>query len=128
MDVVTLAPLVLMRGSVVTVALSGDYGKPRPAIIVQSDVFNTTEQDSFTIALVTSTLQPEAPIFRLTVDPSAANGLRKLSQIMVDKLMTTPRDRIGSVIGRLDDDLMIRLTRAIALWLGLGGAIEPDDT
>jgi len=67
---------------------------------------------------VTTTLV-DAPLFRLTVDPSSSNGLRSLSQIMVDKVAAVRRDRIGKAIGRLDDRTMIRVNRAVALWLGL---------
>ena len=105
------------RGDLVVVALSGDYGKPRPALVVQSDLFNETH-GSTTVVPVTSTLV-DAPLFRLTVAPSPANGLRSLSQLMVDKLVSVPRARIGPAIGRIDDDVMVRVSRALALWLGI---------
>lgn len=107
----------LNRGDVVVVALPGDYGKPRPALIIQSDLFNETHA-SVTVIPVTSTLV-DAPIFRLTVDPSPSNGLRSLSQLMIDKVTTVSRTRIAQSIGRLEDDLLLRVSRALALWVGI---------
>jgi mRNA interferase MazF len=107
----------LKRGDVVVVALPGDYGKPRPALIIQSDLFNETHA-SVTVIRVTSTLV-DAPIFRLTVDPSPTNGLRSLSQLMIDKVTTVSRTRIAQSIGRLEDDLLLRVSRALALWVGI---------
>lgn len=114
----TTASPAITRGAVVLTVLSGDYGKPRPALVVQSDLFNTTEQESVTVIPFTSTLV-DAVVFRLTIEPSAANGLGKLSQLMVDKLLVARRDRIRATIGRLDDDAMLRVSRALAVWLGL---------
>ena len=107
----------LKRGDLVLVALPGDYGKPRPALIVQADLFNETHA-SLTIVPVTSTLV-DAPLFRLTVEPSPGNGLRSLSQLMVDKVTTVSRARITQTIGRLEDDLVLRVSRALALWVGI---------
>lgn len=105
------------RGDVVVVAMPGDYGKPRPALVIQSDLFNDTHP-SITLAPVTSTIV-DAPLFRLTLDPTPSNGLRAVSQIMIDKVTAVRRDRIGKTVGRLDDGTMIRVNRAVALWLGL---------
>jgi mRNA interferase MazF len=99
------------------VAVPGDYGKSRPALVVQADFFNETHA-SLTVVPVTSTLV-DAPLFRLTVEPSPGNGLRSLSQLMVDKVTTVARARIGRRIGRLDDDMLQRANRAPALWLGI---------
>ena len=107
----------LKRGDVVLVAIAGDYGKPRPALVIQSDLFNETHA-SVTVVPLTSTLV-DAPIFRLTVEPSPANGLRSLSQLMIDKITTVSRTRIAQNIGRLDDDLLLRVSRALALWTGI---------
>ena len=107
----------LNRGDVVVVALPGDYGKPRPALIIQSDLFNETHA-SITVVPVTSTIV-DAPLFRLTVEPSRGNGLRSLSQLMIDKVTTVSRTRITQSIGRLEDDLMVRVSRALALWVGI---------
>lgn len=102
-----------------TVALPGDHGKPRPAVIVQSDLFNETHA-SVTVAPVTSTIV-NAPLFRLAVEPSPRNGLRALSQVMVDKVTAVRRERIGASIGELEPELMMRINRALALWLGIAG-------
>jgi mRNA interferase MazF len=107
------------RGEVITVALPGDYGKPRPAVIVQADLFNETHA-SVTVAPVTSTLV-NAPLFRLAIEPSPRNGLRTLSQVMVDKLTTVRRERIGATIGDVEPELLTRVNRALALWLGIAG-------
>ena len=107
----------MKRGDVVVVALPGDYGKPRPALIIQSDLFNETHA-SITVVPVTSTIV-DAPLFRLTVEPSRGNGLRSLSQLMIDKVTTVSRARITQSIGRLEDDLMVRVSRALALWVGI---------
>lgn len=106
----------LSRGAVVTVAAPGDYGKPRPALVVQSDFFR--DHPSITVCLLTSDLR-DAPLFRLTIQPSPANGLRQTSQIMVDKILTVSRDRIGDVIGHLEDQHVVAVNRALALWVGL---------
>ena len=107
----------MKRGDVVVVALPGDYGKPRPALIIQSDLFNETHA-SITVVPVTSTIV-DAPLFRLTLEPSRGNGLRSLSQLMIDKVTTVSRTRITQSIGRLEDDLMVRVSRALALWVGI---------
>ncbi len=99
-----------------TVAVAGDYGKPRPGLIVQADLFNDTHA-SITILPLTNTVV-DAPLFRITIDPSRHNGLTRVSQIMVDKALTVPRDRLGKTIGRIDDDLMVRVNRALSVWLG----------
>lgn len=105
------------RGDVVAVALPGDYGKPRPAVVVQADLFNTTHS-SVTLLPLTSTVV-DAPLFRMTIDPNRDNGLTRVSQIMIDKIITIPRDKVGVSIGRLEDDAMLRVGRALAVWLGI---------
>lgn len=107
----------MKRGDLVTVALAGDFGKPRPALIVQADPFDLTA--TVTVLLLSSDLV-DAPLIRLTIQPNAANGLRLASQIMVDKAMTVRRDRIGQIVGRVDPDMMIAVNRSLALFLGLG--------
>ena len=106
----------MRRGEVVTVAVSGDTGKPRPALVIQSDLFE--ELPSVTLCLVTSELRA-APIFRVTVDPSPDNGLRRVSQIQVHKVLTVARERIGSTIGRLDDETMLKVNRSLAVFIGI---------
>jgi mRNA interferase MazF len=105
------------RGDLVVVAMQGDYGKPRPALVVQSDLFNDTHA-SITLVPVTSTIV-DTPLFRVTVEPSRRNGLRLVSQIMVDKVTTVRRQRLGQTIGRLEEDVMLRVNRALALWFGI---------
>lgn len=106
----------MRRGDIVTVAVPGDFGKPRPALVIQSDRFDET--GTVTVALVSSTLI-EAPLIRVSVEPNLDNGLRKTSQIMIDKLMSARRDKLGSTIGRLDDETMLAVTRSLAVFLGL---------
>jgi mRNA interferase MazF len=107
----------LKRGDVVIVALQGDYGKPRPALVIQSDLF--AEHGSVTILPITSDLR-DAPLFRIALAPSPDNGLLKPSQIQVDRAVTIRRDKIGAVIGRIDDGTMLAVTRSLALFLGFG--------
>ena len=109
----------MKRGDVVIVSAPGDFGKPRPAVIIQSDAFNETH-DSITVCLLTTTIIA-APIFRLDVQPSPQNGIQRASQIMIDKMLTVRRAKLGEPIGMLDDDTMLRVNRSIAVWLGLGG-------
>lgn len=110
----------MKRGDVVLAVARGDYGKPRPAVIVQSDLFNSTHA-SLLVCLLTSELV-EAPLFRLLLLPTPANGLREVSQIMVDKVLALSRDRIRERIGTLDDETLLALNRSLALVLGLAGA------
>lgn len=106
----------MRRGDFVTVAVAGDYGKPRPALIIQSDLFN--ELPSVALCLVTSDLH-NAPIFRITVDPGPDNGLRSISQIQIDKIVSVPRERVGAVIGHLDDTTMLKVNRSLAVFTGI---------
>ena len=106
----------MRRGDLVTVAAPGDYGKPRPALVIQSDLFE--ELPSVTLCLVTSELRA-APIIRITVDPSPENGLRRVSQVQVDTVLSVARERIGATIGRLDDATMLKVYRSLAVFIGL---------
>jgi len=105
------------RGDVVTCAPPGEYGKPRPAVVLQSDLFNATHA-SVTLCPLTSHLI-EAGLFRILVEPNPENGLKVLSQAMGDKLTTLRSERLGAVIGHLDDEDLQRLESAVMLWLGL---------
>ena len=96
--------------------MPGDFGKPRPALVIQSDLFDQT--GTVTVLLVSGTLV-DAPLIRPTVHPTPANGLRKPSQVMIDKAMSVKRDRVGPPIGRLDDETMLSVTRSLAVFLGL---------
>jgi mRNA interferase MazF len=107
----------MRRGDVVTVAAAGDFGKPRPAVVVQTDAFPQTHA-SVVICQMTSELS-DAPDFRVTIDPSDANGLRVRSQVMADKPVTVRRERIGRTIGRLGVQDVGRVNVAIAFVLGL---------
>jgi mRNA interferase MazF len=104
----------MTRGDLVVVALPGDYGKPRPALVVQSDRF--AEHPSVTVLPITSHLI-EAPLLR--IDVGAECGLERPSQIQIDKPHTPRRERIGEVIGRVDDATMVAVNRALTVFLGL---------
>jgi mRNA interferase MazF len=107
------------RGEVWTVAGGRHYaGKHRPAVIIQDDRFDTG--DSVTICLLTTDSTP-APLARIVVDPVETNGLRVVSWLMADKITTLPKDKLGRRIGRLDDATMLRLNRAITVFLGIAG-------
>ncbi len=106
----------MRRGDLVTVAMAGDFGKPRPALVIQSDRFEET--GTVTVLLVTGTLV-DAPLIRLTLDPSPHNGLNKRSQIMVDKAMTVRREKIGGALGRIEPEEMLGVSRALAMFLGI---------
>ena len=107
----------MKRGDLVIVSAPGEYGKPRPAVIVQSDIFNETHA-SIVVCLVTSDRQ-DAPLFRIDVQPSETTGLKMASQIMVDKIVALRRERIDQHIGRINDETLIRLNRSLALFIGL---------
>lgn len=107
----------MRRGDVVTVAASGEYGKPGPAVIVQSGAF-PPEHASVIVCQMTSEIA-DAPDFRITVEPGPDNGLRSRSQIMADKPVTVRRERIGRRIGRLSPADIARLNVAIAFVMGL---------
>ncbi|HKR28677.1 MAG TPA: type II toxin-antitoxin system PemK/MazF family toxin [Acidobacteriaceae bacterium] len=106
----------MKRGDLVTVSLSGDYGKPRPALIIQDDAFDL--HPSVTVLPLTSQLH-DAPLFRVTVDPGKSTGLKKRSQVMVDKTITVPRERLGETIGRLDHAALEAISDALRVFLGL---------
>ncbi len=105
-----------MRGDFVTIAIQGDFGKSRPALVIQADQFS--EHASATVLPVTSTLVP-APLLRVTIEPSAENGLHKPSQVMVDKAMTVKRDKVGPAFGRIDADALVEVERCLAVFLGI---------
>jgi mRNA interferase MazF len=107
----------MRRGDVVTVAAAGDYGKPRPAVIVQTDAI-PERHASVVVCQLTSDLV-NAPDFRVSIDPTPENGLRLTSQVMADKPVTIRRERVGRNIGRLDSRDMARLGVALAFGLGL---------
>ncbi|CCD30175.1 putative PemK-like protein [Candidatus Glomeribacter gigasporarum BEG34] len=108
----------MKRGDVVPIAGGeGDYGsKPRPAIIIQSDLFNALE--SVSVLPLTSDLE-DAPVFRVVIEPTGRNGISRLSQAMVDKIMPVRKERIREVIGELDRKTMIKIESAIILFYGI---------
>lgn len=105
----------MKRGDIVTVSLPGSYGKPRPALIIQSDFFNV--HPSVTLLPITTELR-DAPLFRMTIEPNAENGLLKQSQIMIDKAHTVPREKLSEPFGKLSDELMLTLIKSLAVFLG----------
>ena len=107
----------MRRGDVVTVAAAGDHGKPRPAVIVQTDAFPESHA-SVVVCQMTSDLV-DAPDFRVTIEPSLENGLRARSQVMADKPVTIRRERVGQSIGHLGGEDVARLNVALAFVMGL---------
>ncbi len=107
----------MRRGDVVTVAAAGDYGKARPAVIIQTDAFPDSHA-SVVICQMTTELV-EAPDFRVAIEPSDANGLRARSQVMADKPVTVRRERVKQPIGRLSAEDIGRLNVALAFVMGL---------
>ena len=106
----------MRRGDIVTIAISGDYGKPRPALIVQADAFDAIP--SVTVLPLTSALNT-APLVRIDVSPTPENALRHPSQVMIDKAVTVPRGRVGAVVGHLGPDELRAVDRALGRFLGL---------
>ena len=107
----------MKRGEIWTVSGGKDYaGKPRPAVIFQDDRFDRT--DSVTVCAFT-TDPTDAPLFRLLVKPSGGNGLRAECRLMVDKITTVPKAKIGAHVGRLSDEDIVRLNRAVLVFLGI---------
>ncbi len=109
----------MRRSDIWTAAAGGGYaGKPRPVVIIQDDRFDATE--SVTVCAFT-TDPTEAPLIRLAVEPDEINGLRGRSSLMVDKITTVPRSKLGERVGRLSDEDMVRLGRAVVVFFGLAG-------
>jgi len=109
------------QGDLVSIAVQGDFGKPRPALIVQSDQFG--EHTSVTVLLVSSTLV-DAPLLRVTVQPKPENGLQKPSQVMVDKAMTVKRGKLGESSGNLNAEEMTQIERCLAVFLGIAKKVR----
>lgn len=110
----------MRRGEIWTVSGGADYaGKPRPAVVIQDDHFDSTR--SVTICAFT-TDPTDAPLFRIAVQPTAENGLVAESRMMVDKITTVPKAKLGSVVGRLSDEDVLRLNQAILVFLGLAAS------
>src|SRR6266508_5321277 len=101
-----MAAKLIRRGDIVVVAIQGDYGKPRPALVVQSDLFSTLP--SVTICPITSLVRSDADLFRLTIEPTEENGLRQISQIAIDKITTVAKEKISRLAGHADGTIMLR--------------------
>lgn len=106
----------MKRGDLVTVGVQGDFGKPRPALIIQADQFG--DHQSVTVLLITSSLV-DAPMLRVPVQPGGTSGVQRASQVMIDKTMTIRRDKLGQVVGSLEDDVMVEVERRLAIFLGI---------
>ncbi len=106
----------MKRGDLVTIVMQGDFGKPRPALVIQADLFS--EHTSVTVLPITSTVV-HAPLLRITLQPNETNGLSKLSQVMIDKAMTVKRDKMGPVIGHMEAHMMVEIERCLAVFLGI---------
>ncbi len=106
----------MRRGDLITVAAGGDYGKPRPALVIQSDFLDET--DSVLACLLTTTLR-NAPLHRLSLPLGEATGLRQPSQVMVDRIMAVRRERCGPRVGRADDASLLALGRLLAFVVGI---------
>ena len=104
------------RGEIVTVSAQGDYGKPRPAVVIQSDALDAA--DSVLVALFTSAVT-DAPLYRLTIEPAPENGLKAVSQVMVDKVLAYPRAKCGPAIGHLSGTDMLVLNTMLSVMIGL---------
>lgn len=103
-------------GDLVTIALQGEFGKSRPAIVIQSDLFG--EHSTVTVLLLTSSLV-DAPLLRVTLDPDDDNGLQKSSQVMIDKAMTIRREKIGNAFGFASDGVMQNIRRLLSVFLNV---------
>ena len=106
----------MTRGELVTIAMQGEFGKPRPALVIQDNQFS--EHTSITVLPITSTLV-NAPLLRITVQPTTDNGLQRPSQVMVDKAMTVMRDKVGTAFGRIDAAVLTEVERCLAVFLGI---------
>lgn len=105
----------MRRGDLISVAVTDHYGKPRPALVIQSDAFPL---NSVTILLVSSQLV-EAPLFRISIEPDEENNLEKTSFVMIDKAMTIRREKAGSVFGHVDEITLRRVESSLAVFLGI---------
>jgi mRNA interferase MazF len=103
-------------GDLVTIALQGEFGKPRPALVVQSDLF--AGHSTITVLLLTSSLV-DAPLLRVTLEPDGNNGLQKQSQVMIDKTMTIRREKIGEAFGFVNSEVMQTIRRLQAVFLNI---------
>jgi mRNA interferase MazF len=108
----------MKRGDIVTVATQGDYGKPRPAVVVQTDALNETHGTVLVCPMTTHV--HEVPLLWIDIEPSAETGLLERSQVMADRIVTVRRDKVGKTIGQVEAATMSRLTQTLAMLLGIG--------
>jgi mRNA interferase MazF len=108
----------MQRGDFVLAAVPGDFGKPRPALVVQSNLYSGLP--SVALCPLTSDLRDDAPTLRILVEPSETNGLHKPSQIAIDKVTTVSTSRLRDTIGQADEQLMLKVTRSLAVFLAIG--------
>jgi len=106
----------MKRGDLVSIASNGDFGKPRPALVIQSNYFDS--HPSVTVLPLSSDLQ-DTPLYRIKVEPSPLNNLSRVSEVMADKAMTLPRAKVGQVFGHLEATTLLEVERCLALFLGL---------
>ncbi len=109
----------MQRGDIVTVAAPGAYGKPRPAVVIQGNTLNQANPRGTIVALMTSAIV-DAPLLRLTVRPAPGNGLKKVSQVQANRILTLPTEEIGQRIGQLTETEITALNRMLAIVIGLG--------
>jgi mRNA interferase MazF len=107
----------LKRGDLVIVSAPGSYCKPRPSVVIQSDTFD--KNGSLTVLLMSSHLKSDSPLIRHTIQPSESNGLNLPTDVMIDKIFTIPRDRMGDKIGHLSSTQMAEITSSLAIFLGI---------
>jgi mRNA interferase MazF len=107
----------MRRGDIITIVQQGDYGKPRPALIIQSDLF--AELPSITILPLTTHVREDLPLFRITLTPDSENGLKSISQIMIDKSTSVPKEKAGNLIGRVNDEILLKVNRALLVFLNI---------
>jgi mRNA interferase MazF len=107
-----------MRGDLITVALQGDAGKPRPALVIQAD-HHFAKLPTLVVLPLTSTVL-DLPLVRVTIEPLPATGLRQRSQVMISRPQFLPRTKAGTVIGHLDGMTLLEVTRRLAVLLGIG--------
>jgi mRNA interferase MazF len=108
----------VQRGDIITAIAPGDFGKPRPAVVIQGDVLNLAQPHSVIVALITST-QIDAPLLRLTIKPAASNGLKKPSQVQANRIISLRIERVRKTIGHLSEKQMLELNRLLAVIIGL---------
>lgn len=109
----------MKRGDIVIVSAPGDYGQPRPAVVIQTDALTGLGIQSVALCLMSSA-PLTAPLFRISIEPTPENGLKKPTQIMVEKLFTVPRSKIERTVGKLDEGQLVQLNRTLAFVIGLG--------